>query len=267
MNNAEDTKKLVRDKYAEIASQSLKVNQESCCGCGGTETIDYSTMADDYADIEGCVPDADLGLGCGLPTEYAKMSKGDTVLDLGSGAGNDVFIARQMVGETGYVIGIDFTQEMVNKAIANREKLGFSNIEFRLGEIEDLPIENDSVDVVLSNCVLNLVPDKEKAFSQIYRVLKPEGHFCVSDIVLNAELPDKLRGAAEMYAGCVAGALRKEDYLNIVADNGFRNIEIVKEKPIVVPDNILEKYLTKQGIEDFRKNENPISSITVYADK
>ena len=265
----EDSKKtteMVRQKYADIANKSLKVNTQSCC-CGDNEIIDYSVMADDYKDVEGYVADADLGLGCGLPTEVANISKGDTVVDLGSGAGNDVFVARSIVGDGGKVIGIDFTSEMIGKAEENNRKLGFSNVEFRLGEIEDLPLAESSADVVISNCVLNLVPDKFKAFSEIHRILRDGGHFCVSDIVLNAELPPKLRSAAEMYAGCVSGALMKQDYLGTIAKAGFAKYEIVKEKEITVPDHILANYLSAEEIMEYRKSENPISSITVYGEK
>ena len=224
-------------------------------------------MSDDYKGIEGYFDDADLGLGCGLPTEFANIKKGDTVLDLGSGAGNDVFIARRYVGESGRVIGVDMTQDMIDKAIENCSKLKYENVEFRLGEIENLPVGNDSVDAVISNCVLNLVPDKEKAFSEIQRVIKIGGRFCVSDIVLNAELPTKLKSAAEMYAGCVAGALMKEDYINIIKKAGFENIQIVKEKNITIPSSLLMNYMDLEEIDEYKKQANPIVSITVVAEK
>ena len=258
---------LVQEKYGEIAKESKKVNQACCCGSGKVDLkMDYSIMADDYKDIDGYVEDADLGLSCGLPTEYAQMKPGDTVLDLGSGAGNDAFIARQVVGKEGKVIGLDMTEEMIEKSRINCEKTKFNNVEFRFGEIEDMPVVDSSVDVVISNCVLNLVPDKEKAFAEIKRVLKPGGHFSVSDIVLNGELPQKLRGAAEMYAGCVAGALRQEEYVGIVEKLGFDNIQIQKDKPIVIPDHILKDYLNDEEIKDYKKMPNLIKSITVYAD-
>ncbi len=196
-------------------------------------------MQDEYNNLDGYVADADLGLGCGLPTEYAGIKKGDTVVDLGSGAGNDVFVARAIVGDEGKVIGLDMTEEMIEKANLNKAKLGFKNVEFHLGDIEQMPFENNIADVVVSNCVLNLVPDKRKAFSEIYRVLKPGAHFCVSDIVIKGELPAGLKKSAEMYAGCVAGALQQDDYLGIIKETGFRNVEVKKTKVIELPDDVL----------------------------
>ena len=194
MNKETELKELVKEKYGQIANQSIKENLASCCGatssCCGDEA--YTIMADDYKDLEGYNPDADLGLGCGLPTEYAKMKEGDTVIDLGSGAGNDAFIARRVVGDKGKVIGVDFTEAMIERARANAEKLGLNNVEFRQGDIEKLPIGNDRADVIISNCVLNLVPNKQKVFAEILRVLKPGAHFSISDIVLEGELPGKL---------------------------------------------------------------------------
>ena len=192
-------------------------NQSSCCGSiGCCDSMDYSIFSDDYTKLEGYNPDADLGLGCGLPTQYAGIVKGNHVLDLGSGAGNDCFVASTLVGEEGKVTGIDFTDAMLEKANKNLEKSGFKNIAFIKGDIENMPLQDNTNDVVISNCVLNLVPDKEKAFSEIRRVLKPGGHFCISDIVLTGDLPNKLKEAAEMYAGCVSGALQKSDYLKII---------------------------------------------------
>ena len=176
--------------------------------------------------------EADLGLGCGLPTEYAGIEKGNVVIDLGSGAGNDVFVARALVGDEGKVIGIDFTNEMLIKANTNLQKLGFKNIEFKLGEIESMPLDDNFADVVVSNCVLNLVPDKQKAFNEINRILKPGAHFCVSDIVLKGQLPSELKKSAEMYAGCVAGAVQQELYLDIIKHAGFSNVEVKKPKQL-----------------------------------
>jgi arsenite methyltransferase len=267
MPTDQELKNIVKETYGEIASQSKKANQACCCGSGTVDLkMDYSIMADDYKDVDGYVEDADLGLGCGLPTEYAKMTPGDTVLDLGSGAGNDAFIARQVVGKEGKVIGLDMTEEMIDKARINCEKTKFNNVEFRFGEIEAMPVVDSSVDVVISNCVLNLVPNKDKAFAEIKRVLKPTGHFSVSDIVLNGDLPKKLRGAAEMYAGCVAGALMQEEYVGIINELGFKNVQIQKDKQIVIPDHILKEYLNDAEIEDYKKQTNLIKSITVYAD-
>jgi ubiquinone/menaquinone biosynthesis C-methylase UbiE len=224
-------------------------------------------MNEDYSKLEGYNPDADLGLGCGLPTEFAGITAGDTVIDLGSGAGNDCFVARRETGESGKVIGIDFTPEMVEKARANVDKLGYNNVEFRQGDIENIPVGEDTADVVISNCVLNLVPDKDRVFGEIYRVLKPGGHFSLSDIVLEGKLPPALRQAAEMYAGCVAGAIQKEHYLGLIAKNGFTNIILQKEKAVQIPDDILANYLSTQEIKEFNTTGGGIQSITVYAEK
>ncbi len=261
-------KLLVKEKYGEIARQSKLQNETSCCGstsCCGDGT--YTIFSDDYTKLEGYNPDADLGLGCGLPTEYARISQGDTVLDLGSGAGNDCFVARAVAGETGKVIGLDMTEAMIEKARKNAEKLGFSNVEFRLGDIEEMPVESNSIDVVISNCVLNLVPDKEKAFTEIFRVLKPGGHLSVSDVVIRGELPQNLREAAELYAGCVAGAIAIDEYLEIMKQAGLTNITIQKEKVVQVPDDILLEYLSTAELEHLKKSGVGIFSITVYADK
>jgi arsenite methyltransferase len=255
-----ELKNMVKEKYSEIVKQSS-------CGCCCDGKADFTIMKDDYSDIEGYVSDADLGLGCGLPTQFANINEGDTVLDLGSGAGNDVFIARRIVGDKGYVIGLDMTEDMLEKANINKQKLGYENIDFRLGEIENIPVDSDSVDVVISNCVLNLVPDKQKAFSEIFRVLKPGGHLCVSDIVLVGDLPDNLRNAAAMYAGCVSGALQKEEYLDLLRNKDFKSIDIKAEKNIKIPFSILLNYLYPNEIEEFKQKGDIIKSITVYADK
>ncbi len=267
MNNAEELKKIVKDKYSEIALQSKEQNETSCCGATGCGTVDYAIFADNYTELEGYNPDADLGLGCGVPTEFAQIKKGDVVLDLGSGAGNDCFVARAIVGETGKVIGVDMTDAMIAKARDNAEKLNFHNVEFRQGEIEDLPLAANRVDVVISNCVLNLVPNKEKAFAETYRVLKPGGHFSISDVVLVGDLPAGLVNDAEMYAGCVSGAIQKEDYLDIIRKTGFTNVTVQKEKAIQLPDEILKDYLDEAGIKAFRESNTGIFSITVYGDK
>ena len=267
MNNAEELKKIVKDKYSEIALQSKEQNETSCCGATGCCTVDYAIFADNYTELEGYNPDADLGLGCGVPTEFAQIKKGNVVLDLGSGAGNDCFVARAIVGETGKVIGVDITEAMISKARDNAEKLNFNNVEFRQGEIEDLPLAANRVDVVISNCVLNLVPDKQKAFAETYRVLKPGGHFSISDVVLVGELPAGLVNAAEMYAGCVAGAIQKEAYLEIIRKAGFTNVTVQKEKAIQLPDEILKDYLSEDGIKQFRESNTGIFSITVYGEK
>ncbi|MDH7606061.1 MAG: arsenite methyltransferase, partial [Melioribacter sp.] len=243
---------------------------QGCCGpkasCCGTDS-QYSMIGDDYKNLVGYFQEADMGLGCGLPTEFANIKQGDVVLDLGCGAGNDVFIARNYVGENGKVIGIDMTEEMIQKANINKEKLGYKNVEFRLGEIENLPVENESIDVVISNCVLNLVPDKKKAFSEIYRVLKPSGYFCISDIVVEGELPVELKKSAELYVGCVAGALQKNEYIKIILETNFKNIIIKKEKKISLPESLLKNFLYEKELMNFLKSNSGIVSITIYGEK
>ena len=265
MQTAEQIKTIVREKYSEIALQDKATNAASCCGVGSPGT--YTIMSDNYDQLEGYNPDADLGLGCGLPTEFANIQTGDTVLDLGSGAGNDAFVARAETGPTGKVIGVDFTPTMIRRARENAEKLNFHNVEFRQGDIEDLPVSDHSVDVVVSNCVLNLVPDKPKVFGEIMRVLRPGGHFSISDIVLVGELPDALRNAAEMYAGCVSGAIQQDEYLNIIRQAGFENLKVQKQKPILIPDEILREYLTENELQAFVASKTGIISITAYAEK
>ncbi len=267
MPTQEDLKQLVKEKYSQIANQEIKVNLSSCCGAGGNSEEVYNIMTDDYTEVEGHVQDADLGLGCGLPTQFAKIQAGQTVVDLGSGAGNDAFIARHETGPTGKVIGVDFVTEMIKKARTNADKMGFNNVEFRYGDIEDMPITDSSVDVVVSNCVLNLLPAKDKIFNEIQRVLKDGGHFSISDIVLKGALPEALRQSAEMYAGCVAGAIQKTDYLDLIKEAGFNNITIQKEKPIIIPDDILSKYLQGEALASFKNGDTGIFSITVFAQK
>ena len=265
---AEDLKLVVREKYGEIAKQSLLANQSSCCGTSGCcGELEFSMIGDEYKNIEGHVADADLGLGCGLPTEYAGIKEGDHVLDLGSGAGNDCFVARAIVGENGKVTGIDFTDEMLVKAKQNAEKLGFANVEFVKGDIEEMPLPDNTYDVIVSNCVLNLVPDKNKAFSEILRVLKPGAHFCVSDVVLIGDLPAGLRDSAAMYAGCVAGALQKEDYLGIIEKQGFTDISIHKERKIEVPEQVLAAFISENEMAAFKASGAGIYSITVSGRK
>lgn len=266
-SNDEAIKEMVRQKYSEIALQDKDVNQSSCCGAGGCSTEVYNIMTDDYTDLKGYNADADLGLGCGLPTQFAKIQKGDVVIDLGSGAGNDCFIARSETGEGGKVIGIDFTPAMIDKARVNAEKLGYHNLEFRQGDIEHMPVNDSIADVIVSNCVLNLVPNKTAVFAEIFRVLKEGGHFSISDIVLEGNLPEKLQNTAEMYAGCVSGAIQKQEYLQCIEQAGFQNITIQKEKAIIIPDDILQQYLSDREISEYHQNKNIIQSITVYAEK
>jgi SAM-dependent methyltransferase len=267
MSTSQELKDLVRTKYAEIALQDKATNASSCCGAGGCSTEAYTIFSDDYSKLEGYNPDADLSLGCGLPTEFARIKPGDTVLDLGSGAGNDCFVARAATGPDGRVIGVDFTPEMIAKAKENARKLDYQNVEFRQGDIEALPLSACMVDVVVSNCVLNLVPDKRKAFGEVLRVLKPGGHFSISDVVLKGELPARLQGAAEMYAGCVSGALQEEEYLGIIRDLGFEEITVQKRKPIIIPDDILLNYLNAEELTAYKASGTGIFSVTVFAKK
>src|SRR5450755_2132027 len=267
METQEQIKEMVRQKYSEIALQDKESNEASCCGSGCCTTDVYNIMTDDYTNLKGYNPDADLGLGCGLPTQFAKIKKGDVVIDLGSGAGNDCFIARAETGESGKVIGIDFTTAMIDKARANAEKLGYNNVEFREGDIEKMPVTSNIADVIVSNCVLNLVPNKDGVFKEIYRVLKPGGHFSISDIVLIGTLPAKIKDAAEMYAGCVAGAIQKQAYMELIDINGFKQVVVQKEKPIIIPDDILSGYLSPEEINQFKSSGTGIYSVTVYAEK
>lgn len=267
MKTDEEVKALVKQKYGEIAGQDKATNESSCCGSGCCSNEVYNIMNDDYSTMEGYNPDADLGLGCGLPTQFARIKPGDVVIDLGSGAGNDCFVARAETGATGKVIGIDFTDAMISKARENAEKLGFNNVEFRTGDIENMQVSANTADVIVSNCVLNLVPNKNKVFSEIYRVLKPGGHFSISDVVLMGDLPKSLQEAAEMYAGCVAGAIQKDEYLELIRQNGFEDLTIQKEKVITIPDDILANYLDADQLKDFKAGATGIFSITVFARK
>ena len=266
MASQQKIKEIVKQKYAKIAKQAPP--KDNCgCGCGCSEEVDYSVFSDSYEGMKGYVAEADLGLGCGLPTEYAAIKKGDVVVDLGSGAGNDAFVARAQTGEEGRVIGIDMTGEMIQQARNNTQKLGYQNVEFRLGDIENIPLPDNSTDVVISNCVLNLVPDKDKAFSETHRILKSGGHFCISDVVIRGELPPKLQESAEMYAGCVAGALSQEIYLEKISRAGFSGVEIKKSKEIDLPDEVLKHFLSTEEIKTFRNSEVGIFSITVVGFK
>lgn len=262
----ENLKDIVKEKYGEIALQSAEYNASTCCGAGPSAGT-YTIMSESYEHLKGYNPDADLSLGCGLPTAFANIQAGDTVIDLGSGAGNDCFIARAETGATGKVIGIDFTKAMIDKARRNAEKLGYNNVEFREGDIENMPVNDNVADVIVSNCVLNLVPNKRNVIQDIFRVLKPSGHFSISDIVLEGELPEGLKSAAEMYAGCVSGAIQKSEYLQLIKEAGFENITVQKEKPIFLPDNILMEYLSIDALKAFLASGTGIYSVTVYAEK
>ena len=268
MNTEQEIKEMVKEKYGAIAQQSKEQNQTSCCGSGcGCSNVEFSIMAEDYKKLPGYVADADLALGCGMPTEFAQIKPGDMVVDLGSGAGNDCFVARSIVGETGGIIGIDMTNAMIEKAKANAAKLGFKNVEFRLGDIDHMPIEDNTADVVVSNCVMNLVPNKQKAFAETFRIIKQGGHFSISDIVLQGELPDDLRKEATLYAGCISGAVQKEEYLRIIREAGFANITVQKDRKIDIPNEILERFLSVDLLRKYKKSHIGIFSVTVYAEK
>ena len=260
MPTNERLKSLVKKKYGDLAKQSPCV-----CGCDCSD--DFTYFNKDYAHQKGYYAEANLNLGCGIPTQYAQIREGDIVLDLGSGAGNDVFVARSLVGDSGKVIGVDMTEEMIKKAKQNQVKLGFHNVEFRLGDIEELPVADREVDVIISNCVLNLIPDKAKAFREIYRVLKPGGHFCISDIVHNGELPERLKSVAEMYVGCITGAIRRNSYLKMLQDEGFVEVTVKEDRQIVLSDEVLKKYLSLDEVTAYRNTNTCIESITVYGKK
>ena len=260
-------KDIVKEQYTEIAKATDQGASCSCCCTGPTDQEIYTTFHQDYTGKDGYVKNADLGLGCGIPTDAVQLKTGETVVDLGSGAGNDVFIAQRIVGKTGRVIGIDMTQAMIDRARENARTLGCDNVEFRLGDIEAMPLDDAVADVVVSNCVINLVPDKRKVFEEIQRILKPGGRFGISDIVVTGSLPAKIQSAAEMYAGCIAGALGKEEYLNTIAAVGFVNIAVKKETVYAIPDAALLKYLSQDEINDYRNSGVRILSITVYGEK
>lgn len=223
---ADEIKESVKERYARAARQ-----ESACCtpaeSCCGPEEVHISSPGDARA----VVADADLGLSCGSPTAFGDISAGDTVLDLGSGAGVDVFRAAGAVGASGRVIGVDMTPDMIELATRNAERGGFDNVEFRLGEIEQLPIDDDSIDVALSNCVINLVPDKAAAFAEIHRVLAPGGRFVISDIVTIGELGEEVRADLATWAECVSGAIDRNDYLDLITTTGFSDVEVITDHP------------------------------------
>jgi len=269
-----EIKKVVKSGYAKIAKQS-----GSCCG--GTSCCGNSKVATDISKSIGysmeeinSVPDgANLGLGCGNPVAIASLKKGDVVLDLGSGAGFDAFLAARRVGDTGRVIGVDMTKEMIKKAENNRVKGGYSNVEFRLGEIENLPVDDNSIDVIISNCVINLSTDKERVFKEAFRVLKPGGRLMVSDLVLIKELPETIKNSAEAYVGCLAGAIFKDEYLKLIKSAGFANVSIMDESyyPVTTMANDAAVKVLKssplKSREDLKNAENSVASIKVSAMK
>jgi arsenite methyltransferase len=261
----ENAKNIVREKYGQIAKESAEPAKRLTCSCKTKDT--YTVFNENYFGKEGYDPDADLGLGCGIPTDFINFKKGDVVIDLGSGAGNDCFVARALVGEEGKVIGIDMTKEMIELARKNADKLGYKNVQFRFGDIENMPVTSKKADVVISNCVLNLVPDKDMAVSEICRVLKVGGHFCISDIVVEGTLPDKIRNAAAMYAGCVAGALTKDQYMELIAKMGFINITVHKLKEIEIPQEVFSQFIEKEELDEFMATGAKIYTLTVSGEK
>lgn len=255
-------KDAVREKYGQIVRRA-ESDKKYCC----EDQFDETAFHLNYHNLEGYYPDADLGLGCGIPTRYAGLQEGQHLLDLGSGAGNDCFVARRLIGESGTITGLDFTPEMIAKANKNLQKTDFKNINFVLGEIEKMPFPDNTFDVVISNCVLNLVPDKRKAFAEIHRVLKKSGHFCISDIVLKGSLHKKLLLDAELWVGCLSGALQKDYYLEIIKETGFSMISVVSETSKQLPESLLKKYLKSSEIIKMQNNQDGILSITVKASK
>jgi SAM-dependent methyltransferase len=254
-----DAKKVVREAYDRIARDADSSCCDSDCGCGdGNGYVDVS-----YEDVAGYHPEADLGLGCGLPLEYASLQAGETVVDLGSGAGNDAFVAAETVGPRGRVIGIDMTESMVMLSLRNAQKLGMTNVDFRLGDIEDMPVRKETADLVISNCVLNLVPDKAAAFGEMYRILKPGGRFTVSDIVIEGDLPRELSLAADIYAACIGGAVKRSHYLNLLDEAGFENITVVAERNREVPKEMLGETGIRELYDHFIADGGAILSITV----
>lgn len=264
-----DLKSIVKEKYSLIAKQAEETGKKSSCCCMPSDCCgtDYSFIGEEYDALPGYAEEADLGLGCGVPTEYAGLKPGHRVLDLGSGAGNDCFVARAIVGETGWVTGLDFSEDMLAKARKNLQKTGFANMDFVAGDIEEMPLESETFNVVLSNCVINLVPDKHKAFAETIRVLKPGGHFCFSDVVIKGELPDALRADAELYAGCVAGAMDLEEYLEAIRRAGFTRLHVHKVREIDVPRSIIYKYLGVAEYRQYKIDGTGIFSLTVSAEK
>jgi arsenite methyltransferase len=264
MTAATEIKSLVRARYGAIAQGTGRGcgNTSTCCGEPALDMI-----GDAYVDVAGYVADADLGLGCGLPTRYAAIKNGDVVLDLGSGAGIDAFVARRSVGEEGRVVGVDMTEAMIERARSNAARLGYANVEFRLGEIEHLPVADDCADVVISNCVLNLVPDKAQAFAETLRVLRPGGHFCVSDIIATGALPEGIRRAAALYVGCVAGAMPEPDYLAVIREAGFGELRIVERKSIPLPVEVLREHLSDAEVAAFEASGVELLSVSVLGVK
>lgn len=269
MKTNEEKKAWVKEQYSQLALNSELLKSGGCCGTKPLKPSQkvFTLMSEDYSQLKGYEAEADLGVGCGLPTQYAGIKEGDIVLDLGSGAGNDCFIARAETGAEGKVIGIDFSPQMIEKARRNAMKRGYTNVEFIEGDIEDIPLPDNSIDVVVSNCVLNLLPQKDKIFKEIYRVLKHGGHFCVSDVVLNGVFPKEFTDNASLYAGCIASAIQREDYLAEIEKANFTEREVKRTKTILIPDEVLEEHLDASTLSKYRAGNVGIYSITVTGRK
>jgi arsenite methyltransferase len=270
----EEIKKFVRDRYGRTAMQGSSCCQPASSCCGGGREIEAISKSIGYTDQDlKAVPEgANLGLGCGNPLALASLRGGETVLDLGSGAGFDCFLAARQVGKSGKVIGVDMTPEMLDKARGNAEKGDFRNVEFRLGEIENLPVADNQVDIVISNCVINLSPAKEKVFQEAFRVLKPGGRLMVSDIVLKKDLPEEIKNSVAAYTACVAGAVRKEKYLGSIQAAGFQETKVLEETDY--PLEIAASDPTAKAVVDAlgsaakaRDLATSITSIKVHAKK
>lgn len=242
MKNKKELKEHIKDRYSKIA-----VNEESCSCCAGSRDLNINQsklVGYTMEDLKSIPADAVFGLGCGNPTELADLKEGENVLDLGSGGGIDVFLAANKVGESGKVIGVDMTKEMIEKAKKNAEDGNYKNVEFRLGEIENLPVENDSIDVIISNCVINLTPDKSVAYKEAFRVLRPGGRILVSDLVTEGEIPEEIRRSFQAWSECIAGAMEKQTYLDTIKMAGFSDIKIVEQHYFTEP-NMDERLIGK----------------------
>jgi SAM-dependent methyltransferase len=271
---ADKIKEIVRSRYAKVALRNMPCcgTRRSCCGISDVEDISKKVGYHDM-DLNSVPEGANLGLGCGNPVALASLKEGDVVLDLGSGAGFDAFLAAPIVGSSGKVIGVDMTPEMVEKAKANAVKGGFQNVEFRLGEIEELPVSGSEVDVIISNCVINLSPEKAKVFTEAFRVLKPGGRLMVSDLVLLKPLPEIIRQSVEAYVGCIAGAVMKDEYLAAITEAGFRDLKVLGEDvypvELAVNDPIVRMIFSDTSIiSDYAKDIfGSVASIKISAVK
>jgi SAM-dependent methyltransferase len=266
MNTAEEIKDSLKERYTDIAYQSEEFIEEEC-GCGSGCGCHSGATDVEYYDEPGYHPYADLGLGIGMPTRYAEIKEGQTIVDLGAGAGMDSFLAREITGPAGKVIGIDMTERMVEKARKNAEIAGYNNVEFRLGDIEKLPLSDKTAHVVLGNGIMNMVPEKKQAFSEIYRILKHHGNLSLSEIMVKGDMPKGLKIDAEMYVGCMAGSMNLEEYIQVLSDCGFEEITVKEEKKLELPDAMLHYYLPPEEAREFREGAPGIYSVTLTAEK